>query len=45
MEKIEYPIKKLVSLKMDEKKLWYLDYNTEHECFPPKEKKRKNNKS
>ena len=39
MEKIEYPIKKLVSLKMDEKKLWYLDYNTEHECFPPKEKK------
>ena len=39
MKTIEYPIKELVSLKMDERKLWYLDYNKEHECFPPMEKK------
>ena len=39
MKTIEYPIKELVSLKMDERKLWYLDYNNEHECFPPMEKK------
>ena len=39
MEKIEYPIKKLVSLRMDENKVWCLDYNTEHECFPQISKK------
>ena len=35
MKTKEYPIKEMVSLKMDENKVWYLEYNKEHESFPP----------
>jgi len=39
MKTIEYPIKEIVSIEMDENKIWWLDYNREHECFPQPHKR------
>ena len=39
MKTIEYPIYRMVSIEMDENKIWWLGYNTKHECFPQREKK------
>ena len=35
MKTIEYPIKEMFRIEMDENKIWWLGYNREHECFPP----------
>ena len=39
MKRIEYPIKEMVSIEMDEDKTWFVRYNEEHECFPQLRKK------
>ena len=39
MKTIEYPIKELVRVEMDENKIWWLRYDREHECFPQLRKK------
>jgi len=36
MKTIEYPIKELISFRMDENKIWWLEYNENHELFPNK---------
>ena len=40
MKTIEYPIKELVRFEMDENKIWWLEYDYEHECFPPSYKEK-----
>ena len=38
MKTIEYPIKELVSIEMDENKIWWLRYETYHPSFPKSHK-------